>query len=255
MKGLMTMMLLLAIAAPARTETRDGALTLSPAVITLRGSYGQTTTQTLRLTNGTSQNFHFELVAEDVVARNGSRVSLRAGEIAGSIAATAVMSQKSGVVRAGENVAITVTLTLPPQTNCRAVMILFCGTERMKSGPTQIRANIGALLTFAMSDEVSIQANAISVTPPSSSSNAVVSNVCVNSGREPLVAKGVLAILDAAGALVGRANIAARRLLPSERADFRVEYPGELAPGSYAVLLTLGYEGKTLVQRGSMVVR
>jgi hypothetical protein len=255
MKGLMTMMLLLAIAAPARSETRDGALTLSPAVITLRGGSGQTTTQTVRLTNGTSQRFRFDVVAEDVVVRGGNRVMLRAGEIAGSIAATAVMSQKGGVVAAGENVAVTVTLTLPAQTTCRAVVILFRGTERMKSGPTQIRANIGALLTFAMSDEVSLASAEVAITPPSASTNAVFSNVCVNTGREPVVTKGVLAILNAAGVLVGRANITPRRLLPAERADIRVDYPGDLAPGTYAVLLTLGYEGKTLVQRGSMVVR
>jgi hypothetical protein len=255
MKSVMTMMMLLAIASPARTETRDGALTLTPAVITLRGSDGQTTTQTLRLTNGTSQDFFFEVVAEDLVVRKGERVSLRAGEIAGSIAATAVVSQRSGVAHAGETVAVKVTLTLPPRTSCRAVVILFRGTRKLMSGGAAIRANIGALLTFAMSNDVALNAAPVLVTPPSTSANASFSNVCVNNGREPVVARGVLAILNEAGLLIGRANIAPRRLLPNERADIRVEYPGDLAPGKYAVLLTLGYEGKTLVQRGSMVVR
>ena len=41
----------------------DGTLSLSPAVVMLSGSYGQSTTQTLTLLNGTSRPFSFDLVA------------------------------------------------------------------------------------------------------------------------------------------------------------------------------------------------
>jgi len=245
---------LFTVAASAQAKVHDGALTLSPAVITLRGASGQSTTQVVRLTNGTSQDFAFDVTAEDVIVRDGKRVMSKAGQIAGSIATTAAFSQRSGVVHAGDTMAMTVTLTLPPSTDCRAVVVLFRGTRKLMNGPLPVLANIGTLLTFAISDDVSLDAGAVAVTPPSSSANASISNVCINNGREPVVARGVVAILDSRGTLVGRAPIEPRRLLPSERAVIRAEYPSDLAPGRYAVLLTLGYEGKTVVQRGDLVV-
>ena len=45
------------------------------------------------------------------------------------------------------------------------------------------------------------------------------------------------------------------RLLPSERNDIRGEYPGDLKPGHYHVLLTMDLSGKSMTRTAEMEVR
>src|SRR5262245_25720966 len=92
----------------------DGALSLAPAVIMLRGEAGQSTTQTFLMRNGTSRTLAFDVVAQDVVVRNGQRAFVPAGAIPGSIAATAVFSQQHVSIPSGASTAVKITVTIPP---------------------------------------------------------------------------------------------------------------------------------------------
>ena len=65
-KGIVAMLLLAGV---AHAETHNGTLTLSPAVVTLRGTYGQSTTQRVSMANGTSQMFACDVVVQDVIVR------------------------------------------------------------------------------------------------------------------------------------------------------------------------------------------
>lgn len=232
----------------------EGALSLSPAVVTLRGDYGQSTTQTLKLINGTSRPFSFDLVAQDVLVSDGKRLFADAGTVSGSVAATAVFSQKHVDVPPGETVAVTVTVTLPPSTPVRAVVALFRGTNHIMSGRVPMSASLGTLLTFTVSDSIDMGAGPLTLQPQTATANLGAAHDCTNTGHEPLVAKGVLAVLDAQGKLVGKAAMKPHRLLPGESARLGTEYSGELAPGRYRVLLTYDYEGRTLVRSADVEV-
>jgi len=251
-KMLVAMLFLTGIANGA---THDGALTLSPAVVTLRGTYGQSTTQRVAMTNGTSQPFVCDVVAQDVIVRDGRRQYSPAGQSAGSIAATAVISPRSLTVRPGETGFVTVTLTIPQETNGRAVVLFFHGRNKLIRNGVPMLASLGSLMTFALSSDVSLTADAMRVRPPTATATASFAETCTNSGREPLVARGVVAILDSRGALAGKSVIEPKRLLPGERMELRSDYPGDLAPGRYRVMLTLGYEGQTLVRSTDMEIR
>lgn len=233
----------------------DGALSLSPAVVTLRGDFGQSTTQTLRLINGTSRPFSFDLVAQDVVVRDGKRTFVDAGAIAGSVAATAVFSQKQVTVGPGETAAVSVTITLPPSTPVRAVVALFKGTNQIMSGHVPMMASLGTLLTFTVSDAIEMAAAPLTLQPQSATANLAASHDCTNNGSEPLVAKGVLAVVDAKGNLVGKSAMKPHRLLPGESARLGTEFTGELGPGNYRVLVTYDYEGRTLTRSAEVEVR
>lgn len=233
----------------------DGTLSLSPAVVMLRGDHGQSTTQTLTLTNGTSRAFSFDLVAQDVVIVNGKRTFADAGSIAGSIAATAVFSQKHVDVPPGQTVAATITVTLPPGTSQRAVVAMFRGTNQVMSGNVPMTASLGALLTFSVTDSIEMAAAPLDVRTQSASANLGVSQSCRNAGREPLVASGVLAVVNAQGALVGKSALEPRRLLPGESTEIGGEYGGELDPGKYRVFVTYDYEGRTLTQSAEVEIR
>lgn len=247
--------LLFLAAATAHAES-EGTLTVTPAVVTLRGSLGQSTTQRLVLTNNTSRDFAFEMVAEDVVVRDGKRTFVPAGEIPGSIAATAVFSRKNVAIHPGETVAVDVTVTLPPEARHRGVVAIFRGTTKIIKGTVPMTASIGTLLTFALSDDVAVDAGPLTITPQSSTANLGVRQSCSNSGSEPVVARGVAAILDPSGVLVGRIELEPRRLFPAETTTVEGEYAGELQKGHYRVMLTFDLGGqKSLTRMAEVDVR
>lgn len=216
----------------------SGSLSVSPAVVMLRGTPGQSTTQTLTIVNSSDQPFAFDMMAKDAVARDGHRVYVGAGELAGSIAATAVFSRKSVTVAPGERANVTITVTIPPNPSSRAIIALFHGTTKMRSAGMNATASLGTLMTFALSDNATATATRLSVRPPTRTTNLSVSQQLVNTGSEPVLAVGVLAIVNPYGLLIAKQALPARRVLPGENFDVRAEYGGELAPGRYRAFVT-----------------
>ena len=232
------------------------SISLSPAVVMAKGSFGQGLTQTLTLSNQTGRDFAFELVAEDVIIKDGKRVFVPAGETPNSIAASAVFSQKVVLVKPFSSASVDVRLTLPAQTNIRAVVAMFRGTDKLPtaSGAVGMTASLGSLITFNLTDNVKLQPEAVHVTPASESANMAIVQWISNSGTEPALPEGTAAVLNSSGSLIGKANFPAQRLLPGERLEFSAEYPGDLPPGSYRALCSFQFEGKTLTSEGSFEV-
>jgi hypothetical protein len=234
----------------------QGALSVSPAVVMLQGTPGQSTMQTLTIVNSSDQPFAFDMMAKDAVARGGRRVYVDAGELAGSIAATAVFSRKTVNVAPGERVSVNVTITIPPNPASRAIVALFHGTTRMKSAGMNATASLGTLMTFALSDNATATATPLLVKPPTPTANLSVSQQLVNSGTEPVLARGVLAIVNPAGALVAKQALAARRVLPGENFDMSAEYGGELPAGHYRAFVTYDLQNnKTVTSAAEFDVR
>lgn len=233
------------------------SLSLSPAVIMARGAYGQSTTQTLTLTNGTTRDMAFDLLAEDVIIKDGKRVFVPAGELPGSIAATAVFSTPSVVVKPYSSANVDVRFTVPPATNIRAVVAMFRGTNKVPSpsGAVFMTASLGTLLTFTMSDKFQVAADPIVTEDQSTVANATVGEWLTNTGAEPIIPEGMVAVLDDSGALVTKAPIPAQRLLPGERLQFKAECPSTLPAGRYRVLASYQFEGKTITQAGELVIQ
>ena len=236
---------LMFLAAAARAES-NGALTITPAVVTVHGQLGQSATQRLVLTNNTPHEHAFELVAEDVIVKDGRRSFVPAGEIDGSIAATAIFSRNYIVIRPGETTSIDVTVSLPRAARHRGVVAIFRGAT----------TSIGTMLTFSLSDDVAVDAGPLTVTPQTAIANLGVRQSCSNNGHEPVVAHGVASILDPKGVLVGQIELEPRRLFPSENATIEGEYGGELQRGRYRVMLTFDLGGrKTLTRTAEVHVR
>jgi hypothetical protein len=238
-------------ASPLSAQT----LSLSPAVVQLKGTLGQSSTQTLMLTSTMTVPLTFDLIAQDVVVRDGARVFVDAGAQADSMAATAVFSPTSVTVPPGGSKTVDVTITARPPAAHRAVVALFRGRSRIANGRTGTIASLGALLTFTLSDDVRVTAADLDVEPPSASTLLAFSDTLTNTGAEPAVVTGVAAVLDLGGRLVGRATFESRRLLPNERGVMHAEYPGALAAGRYRALATFDYEGRPLTKSAEFLVR
>jgi hypothetical protein len=235
---------------PDAPEGTRPSISLSPAVVMARGQFGQGLTQTLSLTNQTGSDFSFDLVAEDVVVKDGKRVFVPAGETEHSIAATAVFSQKTITIKAGATGSVDVQLTIPAATKIRAISAIFRGTDKLPTSTSAVgmTASLGALLTFNLTDNATLEAGPIAVKPASDTANMVVSQWMTNTGTEPILPEGTTVVLNQAGALVGKAPFAPQRLLPGERLEFAAEYPEQLPAGSYKVLCSFQFEGKTFTK-------
>ena len=228
----------------------DGALTVAPAVLQLRGSFGQNTTQRLTITNGTSVPFTFDLLAQDVVVRDGKRRFADAGSVAGSIAATAIFSRNTLIVQPGATEAVDVTVTIPQAAQHRAMVAIFRSTSRFVQNNVPMTASIGTLLTFSIAGDVTVTTEPLAVTPQSAAANLTVSQKCINRGTDPVVARATAAVLDAKGTLISRTNLDARRILPGEATTLAGEFAADLAPGHYKVLVTYDFGGKSVTTVG-----
>ncbi len=208
----------------------------------LEGQPGQSHRQTLRLTNHTTSALSFTLEAQDVVAIDGRRVFLAAGERADSVAATAVFSPATVVIPAGGIGAADVTLTVPAHTAVRAVAAVFRGqTPVSPHNGVAMTASLGCLVTFSLSTSVRLDVSGAAVTGQADPDTIAVTEWVHNTGAEPVVPSGTLAILSDQGALVGKVPVEPQRLLPGERLEFGAEYPTLLAEGRYRAVLSLGY--------------
>lgn len=232
-------------------------VSLSPAVVEARGKVGQTLSETLTLTNQTAGEFAFDMVAQDVIVRDGKRVFVPAGQLPNSIAQTAVFSQSSGIAKPYASASVDVRLTIPPETAIRAVVVIFKGSAipPKEKGAVGMVASLGTLITFTLSDDARIVADDVRITPQTEASNLAIVDRLKNSGTEPAVVSGVAALLDRSGKLAGKVPFEGQRLLPGEQLDFKAEYPSELQPGTYRVLCTFAYEGKQFTNAGTFDVR
>jgi len=224
------------------------SISLSPAVVMAKGNFGQGLTQTLTLSNQTGREFAFEMVAEDVVIKDGKRIFVPAGETPDGIAASAVFSQKMVLVKAFSNASVDLRVTLPAQTGVRAVVAMFRGTDKMptSSGAVGMTASLGTLITFNLSENIRLEQEVAHVNPASASANMSITQFISNKGSEPVLPEGAAAVINTKGALVGKATFSPQRLLPGERVEFTADYPDQLQPGEYRVLCSFQFEGKTL---------
>lgn len=255
------------VAAPALPPS----ISLSPAVVMAKGNFGQALTQTLTLSNNTGRDMAFELVAEDVIVKDGKRIFVPAGELENSIAATAVFtpqtvevkgvsapefSKNTVLVKAYSAASADVHLTLPARTNVRAVAAMFRGTDKLPTSSSAVgmTASLAALVTFNLSDNLKLEPEAVRVIPASETANMSIAQWISNTGTEPALLDGTAAVLNSSGALVGKATFTPQRLLPGERLEFAAEYPDQLRPGDYRVLCSFQFEGKTITSEGQFKV-
>lgn len=243
------------LATPAAAQT--GTLSLSPAVIMASGTFGQSLTQKLTVSNSTSDVFTFHMMAEDIVVQNGKRVFKPAGELPGSIAATALFSPAEIVAPPRSSKTVTVTITLPQKTDIRAIAAIFHAVNAIQphKGSVGLVASIGTLITFNLSKDIAVSAEPVQVTPATPTTNLSFSQTLTNTGTEPAIPKGVAAILNQAGQLVGKSIFPQQRLLPGERLVFRSEYTDTLKPGHYRVLCTYTYAGQVLNSQADFTVQ
>ncbi|HEY6351451.1 MAG TPA: hypothetical protein VI636_18770 [Candidatus Angelobacter sp.] len=213
------------------------SISLTPAVVMVKARSGQTFSQELTLWNNTTQKLRFRMEARDVVIRGGKRVFVPAGEVEGSIARSAVFSDKNPIAPPGASATTRVTVTIPDSPGPRAIACIFMGQTVMGThNAVAMTGSLGTLVTFSLADDFHLQSQPLRISVEDSAQLIAFRQVFTNIGSDPVVPKGVIAVTNEGGGLVARLPLSTQRLLPGETMEFTTEYPGALKSGKYRVL-------------------
>jgi hypothetical protein len=225
------------------SEEHPPAISLSPAVISVKGKPGQTFSQELTLSNNTIQELAFQMEARDVVVRDGKRVFLPAGEVEGGIARYAVFTDTDVVVLPGFHVSTRVTVTVPNAPSTRAIACIFRGKTVMGTrNSLAMTGSLGALFTFTLADDFHVQSQALQVSVDADTNSITFRQGLTNIGSDPVVPKGAIAVTDERGHLVARLPVSGQRLLPGESQEFSAEHSGLLKTGKYRATVLMENE-------------
>jgi hypothetical protein len=237
------------------TDDNSPALTLTPAVIMVKAKPGQTFSQDLTLWNNTIDELTFHMEAEDIVVKDGRRVFVPAGELEGGIARYAVFTDNDVIAMPGSFVSTRVTVTVPQSPNPRAIACIFRGNTLIGSGAVTMTASLGSLVTFTLGNDFKVQNQPLKTAVDTDAKMVTFSEDIKNSGGDPIVPKGVLAIMNESGALVTKLPITGPRLLPGESARLTAEHPGLPKPGNYTVKFLLENENAVFSNSAEFTVK
>jgi len=245
------LLLFLTVAAPLAF---CGQITVSPAALSMKGAAGQISTQKFRVQNLTDSVYEFSVDVADVQVHNGTRLFVPPEQAAASLASMSTALVTGFELRPGEEKVVPVTFVLPSRTSNRAVAVFFRGLPVQAKSGIRIRLNLGVVVDFTISDQVDLRIAEPTVSQPTQSTNAVISQQLSNEGPEPANVRGIAAILGDSGRVVGKAAFDHRRLLPGEHDVLRAEYAGTLASGHYRILSTLEYAGTTVTKAAELTI-
>ena len=98
------------------------------------------------------------------------------------------------------------------------------------------------MLTTEDAAEYDVQLLDGEITPPSATSPLEARMELQNRSTAHVHVRGLFAILDNSGRLVGRGRVEDKKYLPGQRNPMTASWIGELKPGHYTAVMTLSYD-------------
>lgn len=138
----------------AAAQPNQAGLSLSPSLAIIQCEPGKSASQTLTLSNNTTSELTFQVVALDMVVQDGKARFVRPGAILNGLAVTAVLSQKYLNIKPGQTASLSATFTVHPQTTARGVLLLIQGTDKATfGGTTAVTPTLGTLISFVVPED------------------------------------------------------------------------------------------------------
>lgn len=234
-------------------RAQPASVAISPASIDAKIKPGASHTQTFTITNGTDARLRFRASVADVwFDERNNRLNGRAGTLPRSAALWIQFAPPEIVVEPHSSAVVKAVITVPSSaTGSFYAVPVFEGMSAGKSAPavqTNVStASIGVkfrglmMLTTEAGAEYNVEIINGKISPPTASTGLELELDLRNRGTAHAKVRGAFALLDAAGALVGRGGIEEKRFLPTQRSFVTSRWAGELPPGRYVVVVTLSY--------------
>ena len=243
---------LLAQNPPVPAPPRNGGLGVAPAVIEVAGKRGTTVAQTFTLDNSTSARVRFRCKTGDFWYDADNQLTFApAGTKERSAALWVQFSPAEIIAEPNSSVTVKALVTIP--TNARGGYYLtpiFEGeaaprteNDAPEAGKAALAIELTGLMLVAVEDasDYRIEISQGDVTPPSATAEMSVTLNVANRGLSHTRMRGVFALLDKGGKIVGRGNTDTRTILPGQQLKLSGSWAGTLPVGSYTALVTLTY--------------
>jgi hypothetical protein len=240
----------------ALAHAQQNSVGVSPASVESRVKRGSTYQQTYTLFNNTGERLRIRCSLLDYwYDEHNKRVTGRPGTLPRSASPWVQFSPAEVLLEAhsSANVKATVTVPLAAAGGYYTMPVFEAMPVKNDPAPSQHAANtanasIGirfrGLLMLLTEDaiEYNVEVRGGEVSPPTPSTPLELSLDVFNRSTAHARVRGILALLDSSGKLVGRAKIEEKRYMPGQRDAYKAVWAGELPPGRYTALITLTYE-------------
>ncbi|MEK7705303.1 MAG: hypothetical protein AAB426_10115, partial [Myxococcota bacterium] len=215
------------------------------------------TEQELIVTNGTEKPLTFRASARDYgLDARGEEYFANAGTLPGTMASWLSFLPREITVPPKSQRPIRVVISVPADATGGHYALVLVQTETDVPGAEgkgmAMSAGLGVKLYLATSARIHprLEVKQAKVNPPTPHERMGVVVDVANTGDVHVEPTAQMVIIDGQGNLAGRADGGPiGTLLPGQRGQARLEWGGELAPGSYSVIVTITYAGD-----GSLVV-
>ncbi len=254
---------LAAASVSSQTATTDpqkagpASVAITPASIDTKVKPGASYHQIFSVVNSTNERLMVSMSAEDVwIDEQNKRIDGRPGTLPRSASTWMQFTASEFVVEPLSTGKVKAMITVPMDAAgsfytvpvFHVAPLLKPVIQNILANTTTARASIGLkfkaimMLTTETGSEYNVEIMAAKITPPSASSELVLTLDMRNRGNAHAKVRGAFAILDAAGKLVGRGTIDEKKLLPTQRKAMMAKWSGELEPGDYTAVVTLSYD-------------
>lgn len=237
------------------SQAHGQSLGISPVYVEAKVKNGATYKQAFTISNNSGARLRVKCSVGDYwYDENNQRVEGRAGTLPHSASLWVQFSPAVVTIEANASAKVNAVITVPLAATggfYTAPIFEFEAADQ-PAGNQQAEATATAsvaysfsgllMLTTEGSTEYNLEIMNGSVTPPTSSSALEMQFDLRNRSTAHVRVRGVFAVLDAAGKLVGRGKINEKRYMPGQRDVLQTSWAGELGPGRYTAITTLTYD-------------
>lgn len=224
---------------------------ISPASIDTNVKRGTSYTQDFTITNSSNTRLRFRCSTEDLwYDEQGKRLSGRSGTLPRSASLWTQFSVSEIIIEPRSSAVVKAVVTIPKDASGSFYTVpVFDGlpaapaSAKLGTATATIGIRFRGLMMFTtdQGSEYNVEVLGGRITPPSASTELVMSLDLRNRGTAHAKIRGAYAILNAAGKLAGRGTIGEKTYLPTQRKKLDSLWSGELPSGNYTSVVTLSY--------------
>lgn len=236
-------------------QVKQGSVGILPASIDAKVKSGGSYTQNFTLTNNTSTRLRFSCSTIDYwYDEQNKRITGRPGTLPRTASLWVQFTPAEVVVEPNSTATVKAVVTVPQGVSGSFyTMPVFEAMPADKSANSNLQAStataaIGVrfrglmMFTTEGTSEYNVEVINGRITPPTASSELNMHLELLNRGTAHAGVRGAFAILNTAGALVGRGSVQEKRFYPRQRNTLQSAWAGELPPGNYTCIVTLSYD-------------
>ena len=235
---------------PVADPNAKQSLGLTPALVDANVKRGLTYTQNFTVVNNTNNRLRFHCSVSDYwYDEHNGRVLGRPGTLPRSASLWVQFAPNEVVVEPRSSATIRAIISVPKDAAGGYYTIPFFEGEPAEK-PTGEKAaasfavRLGGLLMLATegASEYNVEVKGSKVLPPTGSSELELQLDIHNEGTAHIRVRGMFAILDSTGKLVGRGRNEEKTFLPGQHDIYKAPWGDDLPPGHYIALVTLTYD-------------